>query len=60
MASGYIYSTNPVTALVVGMLGVLLLQLIVLIVLAAVTARRSHHMRRLANRRFPHLTHPVH
>jgi hypothetical protein len=60
MASGYIYATNPVTALVLGVLLVLLLQLVVLLVLVAVTAHRSHCFRPLAHKRFRDLAHPVH
>jgi len=58
MASGFIYSSNPVTALVIGVLLVLLLQLVVLIVLTAVTAHRSHRLR--PHRRLRGLAHPVH
>jgi hypothetical protein len=60
MASGFIYSTNPVTALVLGVLLVLLVQVVVLVVLIAVTTGRSHCIRPAGHRRFRGLTHPVH
>jgi len=59
MASAYIYQSNPVIALIVGVLLVLLLQLVVLLVLVAVTAHRSHRLSPLAHRRFRDLVHPV-
>ena len=61
MASGFIYSSNPVTALVLGVVLVLLLQLVVLLVLIAITTHRSsHHLRPAGHRRFRDLAHPVH
>ena len=60
MASGFIYTSNPITALVVGVLLVLSLQLLVLIVLAGLTAHRSHRSKLTGDRRFGHFAHPVH
>ena len=61
MASGFIYSSNPVTALVLGVVLVLLLQLVVVLVLIAMTTHRSHRLRSAGHRRFrDHLAHPVH